>query len=73
MKGLTRQQRMDFAEVQHWLYSADDRRSLFAFESICDLLGIDAGILRRRLGSISLGDLPSRRQAALGVAGCSRA
>ena len=60
MKGGSRDRRIRFAEVRRWFYSPSDR-GLFAFESICDLLGIAPGIFRRRLSSISLYDLPSRR------------
>jgi hypothetical protein len=37
-----------FAETEAWLNS-DDRSSLFAFETLCDALGIEAGYLRRGL------------------------
>lgn len=40
--------RATFAEARDWFVS-DDRGWLFAFESICDVLGIDAGYIRRRL------------------------
>jgi hypothetical protein len=65
LKGRSREQRIRFAEVHCWFYSPCDRQSLFAFESVCDLLGIAPGILRRRLTSISLRDLPSRRLCGL--------
>lgn len=61
MNGRSREQVIRFAEVRRWFYPRSDQQGLFAFESICDLLGIDADIFRRRLGSISLRDLPSRR------------
>jgi hypothetical protein len=56
-----REQRAQFAEVQRWFYTRGSG-GLFAFESICDLLEIDANIFRNRLGSIKLRDLPSRRR-----------
>jgi hypothetical protein len=40
--------RATFAETEAWLNS-DDRSSLFAFETLCDALGIEAGYLRRGL------------------------
>ncbi len=61
MNCRNREQRIRFAEVRRWFYPRDEQQGLFAFESICDLLGIEANIFRRRLGSISLRDLPSRR------------
>ncbi len=61
MNGRSRKQRIRFAEVRSWFYPRSDQRGLFAFESICDQLAIDAGIFRRRLGSLSPSHLPSRR------------
>ena len=63
INGRSKEQRARFAEVRRWFYSSGDaeQQALFAFESICDLLGIDPGVVRRRLGSISLGELPWRR------------
>ena len=60
MKGCSRERRIRFIEVRRWFYSPSDR-GLFAFESICELLGITPGIFRRRLSSISLFNLPSCR------------
>jgi hypothetical protein len=37
------------AEVEHWIASTD-RSWLYAFETICDYLGLDASYLRRGLG-----------------------
>jgi len=48
-RARTRRGREAFAEVHDWV-SSPDRRRLFAFETICDVLGIDAGSLRRALG-----------------------
>lgn len=36
------------AEAGHWVTSTD-RRWPFSFENVCDVLGLDAGYLRRRL------------------------
>ena len=57
-----REQRAQFAEVRRWFYGSGGSQGLFAFESICDLLEINANIFRKRLGSINLRDLPSRRR-----------
>ena len=40
--------RLLFDETRAWLESTD-RRATFSFESICDVLDIDADYLRRRL------------------------
>jgi hypothetical protein len=56
------EQRREFAQVQRWFHSTDDAQGLFSFESICDLLGIDANIFRKRLGAIGIHNLPSRRR-----------
>src|ERR1700752_521241 len=54
------EQRLILAELRIWFYSADSER-LFAFESICDLLGIQAEIVRKCLRTISVRSLPTRR------------
>jgi len=61
MNCRSREQRIRFAEVRRWFCPRSDQQGLFAFESICGLLEIDANNFRRRLGSINLSDLPSRR------------
>src|SRR5712691_350015 len=48
-RARTRHGREAFAEVEDWV-SSRDRRRLFSFETICDVLEIDAGSLRRALG-----------------------
>jgi len=47
-RARNRRGREAFAEAQAWV-SSTDRRRLFAFETICDVLGIDAGSLRKAL------------------------
>jgi hypothetical protein len=47
-KGRNARSRILFRETEHWIES-DDRRSLFSFENVCDVLGIDAGRMRRAL------------------------
>ena len=47
-RARTRQGREAFAEVRDWV-SSRERRRLFAFETICDVLEIDATALRRAL------------------------
>src|SRR5215469_15685524 len=56
----TRQQRLTFAEVYNWFYPRHkaERLAPISFESVCDLLGIEAEALRRRLNSIHIADLP---------------
>jgi hypothetical protein len=56
----TRQQRLTFAEVYNWFYPRHkaERLAPISFESVCDLLGIEAEALRRRLNSIHMADLP---------------
>jgi hypothetical protein len=59
----TSQQRLAFDEVRHWFYASDraDSNGLFTFESICELLEIDAQALRERLNSITIRTLPMHR------------
>lgn len=62
----SREQRARLAELRRWFYSHDDplKQGVFSFESVCDLLGIEAGIVRRRLRAIGVHDLPTRRYHA---------
>jgi hypothetical protein len=59
----TSQQRLAFDEVRHWFYASDkaDPNGLFTFESICELLEIDAKTLRERLNSITIRTMPMHR------------
>ena len=63
------EQRVMLAELRHWFYSRDGsgKQGLFAFESICELLGIEADLVRKRLGAISVRDLGTRRYRAHSV------
>src|SRR5947208_10926956 len=47
-RARTRRGRAAFAEGHDWV-SSPDRRRLFAFETICDVLAIDASCLRHAL------------------------
>jgi hypothetical protein len=66
MKRRTNQQRLDFAEVRRWFDLSGRKvpQGLFAFESVCELLEIDANVVRKRLSSISICDVPTHRLAA---------
>jgi hypothetical protein len=56
MKCRTNEERDEFFEVKRWLETrANGRRGalgLFAFENLCDALGIEPGSLRKRLSSL---------------------
>ena len=56
--------RQTFAEAQDW-FESTDRGWLFAFESICDVLEIDAGYIRGRLREWRLDAALRRRHAHL--------
>jgi hypothetical protein len=43
-----RKPRALYEEARDWFFS-DEHTRLFAFETVCDVLGIDAAYLRRRL------------------------
>jgi len=62
MSRRTEQQRLDFEQLRCWFRASGsrNRQELFAFESICDLLGIGAEALRAHLSSIGILDLPTR-------------
>jgi hypothetical protein len=57
----TIQQRLAFHEVWSWFYASEEDTSLFGFESICELLGVDAKTLRERLNSLNIHTLPVHR------------
>ena len=62
-------QRKSFEEVRSWFEPANESRSLFAFETICDLLGVDSGRLLKGLKSLDARDLLPRRRRVLRNAG----
>ena len=47
----TRQGRLRCTDTYRWFHSRDQRR-LFAFESVCDALDIDATAIRRHVGVV---------------------
>lgn len=57
------EQRVRLAELRLWFYArgGPGKQGLFAFESICELLGIEADLVRKRLGGINIRDLATRR------------
>jgi len=58
--------RQTFAEARDW-FASEDRTWLFAFESICDVLGIDAAWVRRRLREWRIDAARRRRRTPLTV------
>ena len=67
--GRTKAQIDQFEEVQAWFndrHSPRHPRGLFAFETVCEALGIDPGLLRQRLTSISPATMRGRCQRHLG-------
>ena len=58
-------QRKRFEEVRRWFEPAGELRSLFGFETICDLLGIDPGRLIKGLKSLDVREFPRKRQSVL--------
>jgi hypothetical protein len=57
----TIQQRLAFHEVWSWFHAPAEDTSLFSFESICELLEVDAEALRERLNSLNIRALPVHR------------
>jgi hypothetical protein len=54
--------RFEFVEVQRW-FNARNQQGLFAFESVCCLLGVDSGLLRRSVRMLAV-DRRSGRPSA---------
>ncbi|MGO9058403.1 MAG: hypothetical protein ACLQU2_13620 [Candidatus Binataceae bacterium] len=65
MNAKTRQRRILFYEVREWMNSKQ-RQGLFAYDTLCEALGIDGARLRKMLeqqrGQIAGGRLPARQQ-----------
>ncbi len=61
----SRHQRVRFIEVQNWFGPrppwAPPALGLFAFEPLCDALGIEPDAVRKCLDSMTLSDVPTRR------------
>jgi hypothetical protein len=66
---LTPNQRSEFEEVRRWFRPGKGHqpRRLFAFETVCDLLGINSDLLLRGLDSICVSDLPKRGRRDAGT------
>jgi len=64
-KARTRQERVRFLEVQNWFgprpAAAPRAVGLFAFEPLCEALGIEPEAVRRCLDSMELERIPTRR------------
>jgi hypothetical protein len=54
---------VEFREVQEW-FSSKDSRELFAFKNICQVLGIDAGWMRRGLRAAEPGSKSKTRDTS---------
>ncbi|HXZ88091.1 MAG TPA: hypothetical protein VEF07_05940 [Candidatus Binataceae bacterium] len=63
MKCETEEQRRIFKETANWFRKGNDgNRGLFAFESVCAFLGIDANRLRKGLALVQPREVPLRKQ-----------
>ena len=51
MHGRTRQARREFLEVVAW-FNAENQDGVFAYENVCDALGLEPEALRKRLASL---------------------
>lgn len=68
MNGRTPPQRERFREVEAWFRETrtrSRRQGLFGFETLCEALGIEHDVLRRRLASMRIGELPTRRHRSI--------
>jgi hypothetical protein len=73
MNSSTHSRRIAFEEVRMWFKPVQTQaQALFAFETICDLLGINSGLLLERLESVRISNLPSRRHRVARSAGLRR-
>lgn len=51
MDGRTPQARRNFQETYRWVHAAD-QDGVFAYDNVCDTLGLEPGLLRRWLKSL---------------------
>ena len=58
-----REQRRLFYEAHHWFHGRN-QRGLFAFETVCDVLGFEPGAVRKSLKLVSAARLKMRGHAA---------
>ena len=58
-----RRARMLYEDAAEW-FASDDRSEPFAFENVCDALGIDPDAIRRRLRSLRAMKPAAHREAA---------
>jgi len=68
MNGRTHTQRVRFGEVAAWFQETrheSRRQGLFGFETLCEALGIEPELLRRRLTSMRIRELPTRRHRVI--------
>ncbi len=63
----TGQRRLDHDEVRRWFHGSEQLgpNGRFTFRLLCELLEIDAQVLRERLNSIGVHALPTHRQPRL--------
>jgi hypothetical protein len=64
-KCRTARQRQTFAQLRRWFYASERGlpQATLSFESVCDFLDINADVIRKRLGSIGVRQVPTRREA----------
>jgi hypothetical protein len=63
-------QRSRFEEVSDWFEPADAKvRALFDFQNVCDLLGIDSGLLLKGLKSLDARKLSVKRYRLMPITG----
>jgi hypothetical protein len=58
------ERRREFLEVKNWFHSAGRNRripNVFAFQNLCEALGIEPVCLLERLRAMTIDDLPARR------------
>jgi hypothetical protein len=60
LQGRTRQAQRDFLEVEVW-FNAKNQDGLFAYENVCDALGLEPEMLRKWLKSLPGAEPAARR------------
>jgi hypothetical protein len=50
-----------FVEAKYWFETDSESRSLFSFDHVCEVLGVDAELFRTRLKTLTAADLCSTR------------
>jgi hypothetical protein len=68
LRSTRQKEKQLIAEIESW-FADDDRRWIFSFLNVCDLLGVDPGYLRRGLSQWRIKNLEAELPASAKLSG----